>query len=68
MPWSRGSGSHSEFHNRRMQDDYKPYLKEDLKCNKVKITFDKSLKHILHVSPEWHHQEKSTIHSSVNLK
>ena len=67
-PWSRGSGSHSEFHNRRTQDDYKPYLKEDLKCNKAKITFDEFLKHILRVSPEWRHQEKSTIHSIVNSK
>jgi hypothetical protein len=65
-PWSRGSGSHSEFHNRHTQDDYKPYLKEDLKCNKATITFDEFLKHILRVSPEWSQQEKST--NIVNSK
>ena len=67
-PWSRGSGSHSEFHNRHTQDNYKPYPKEDLKCNKATVTFDEFLKDILRVSPEWSHQEKSTIHNIVNLK
>jgi hypothetical protein len=43
-PWSKGSGSHSGFRSRHPQDDYKPYLKEDLECSKASITFDEFLK------------------------
>jgi len=67
-PWSKGSGSHSGFRNRHTQDDYKPYLKEDLRCSKASIAFDEFLKHILRVSPEWRLQEKSSIEKIVNSK
>jgi hypothetical protein len=50
-PWNKGSGSHSGFRNKHTQDDYKPYLKEDLERSKTSITFDEFLKHILRISP-----------------
>jgi len=67
-PWSKGSGSNSGFRNRHTQDDYKPYLKEDLECSKASITFDDFLKHILRVPPEWRLQEKPRIEKIVNSK
>ena len=67
-PWSKGSGSNSGFRNRHTQDDYKPYLKEDLECSKASITFDEFLKHILRVPPEWRLQGKPSIEKIVNSK
>jgi len=67
-PWSKGSGSHSGFRNRHTQDDYKPYLKEDLECSRASITFDEFLKHILRVPPEWSVQEQPRIKEIVSTK
>jgi hypothetical protein len=60
-PWNKGSGSHSVFRHKHTQDDYKPYLKEDLKYSQASISFDEFLKHILHVPHEWCRQEKPLI-------
>jgi hypothetical protein len=67
-PWSKGSGSRSGFCIRHTQDDYKPYLKEDLECCRASITFDQFLRHILRVPPEWRLQQKQSIETIVNSK
>jgi hypothetical protein len=41
---------------------------KDLERSKASITFDEFLKHILHVSSEWCHQEKPRIEKIVNSK
>lgn len=51
-----------------MQDNYKPYLKEDLKYSQASISFDEFLKCILHVPPELCRQEKPLIENIVNSK
>ena len=60
-PWNKGSGSHSHFDAQNTQQEYKPYLEEDLKKSKVTISFEQFLTHILRVSPEWRNQEKTRI-------
>lgn len=67
-PWNKGSGSHSGFRHKHTQDDYKPYLKEDLKYSQASISFDEFLKHILYISPEWCRQEKLLIEKIVDSK
>lgn len=67
-PWNKGSGSHSGFRHKHMQDNYKPYLKEDLKYSQASISFDEFLKCILHVPPELCRQEKPLIENIVNSK
>ena len=60
-PWNKGSGSHSHFDAQNTQQEYTPYLEEDLKKSKVTISFEQFLTHILRVSPEWRNQEKIRI-------
>ena len=60
-PWNKGSGSHSRFNTQNTQQEYKPYLEEDLKNSKVTIPFEEFLTHILRVSPEWRDQTKTLI-------
>ena len=68
-PWNKGSGSYSGFRHKHTQDDYKSYLKEDLKYSQASISFDEFLKHILqHISPRWCRQGKPLIEKIVDSK
>jgi hypothetical protein len=62
-PFSKGSGSHSGYHENHTRDDYAHFLEEDL-SHKVVVGFDSFLEHFLNIpitSPAWLSENLSTI-------